>query len=149
MLHSLWTLPGPGIEPVSPALAGRFLPTAPPGKACLVEYIRSVHLAGDTGGFPHSSVGKSSALLMQETRVRFLVQEDPPEKGNGNPLQSSCLEKPMDRGAWWSPVHGFARVGHDLATKPPPPEVDCCWNSFCLNCLRVSPLGHFPLRVHL
>ena len=27
----------------------------------------------------------------------------------------------MDRGAWWATVHGVARVGHDLATKPPPP----------------------------
>ena len=25
----------------------------------------------------------------------------------------------MDRGAWWALVHGVARVGHDLATKPP------------------------------
>ena len=40
---------------------------------------------------------------------------------NGNPLQYSCLEKPMDRGAWQATVHGVARVGHDLVTKPPPP----------------------------
>ena len=26
----------------------------------------------------------------------------------------------MDRGAWWATVHGVARVGHDLATTPPP-----------------------------
>ena len=32
LLHSMWDLPGPGLEPVSPALAGRFLTTAPPGK---------------------------------------------------------------------------------------------------------------------
>ena len=30
---------------------------------------------------------------------------------------------PMDRGAWQATVHGVARVGHDLATKPPPPSV--------------------------
>ena len=29
----------------------------------------------------------------------------------------------MDRGAWQAMVHGVARVGHDLATKPPPPTV--------------------------
>ena len=40
--------------------------------------------------------------------------------GNGNPLQYSCLENPMDRGAWQATVHGVVRVGHDLATKPPP-----------------------------
>ena len=33
LLHGMWDLPGPGIEPVSPALAGRFLTTAPPGKS--------------------------------------------------------------------------------------------------------------------
>ena len=43
-----------------------------------------------------------------------------PGEGNENPSQYSCLENPMDRGAWWATVHGFARVGHDLATKPPP-----------------------------
>ena len=30
-------------------------------------------------------------------------------EGNGNPLQYSCLEKPMDGGAWWAAVHGVAR----------------------------------------
>ena len=39
----------------------------------------------------------------------------------GIELQYSCLENPMDRGAWWSTVPEVARVGHDLATKPPPP----------------------------
>ena len=32
MLQGMWDLPGPGLEPVSPTLAGRFLTTAPPGK---------------------------------------------------------------------------------------------------------------------
>ena len=32
-LHGMWNLPGSGIEPVSPALAGRFSPTVPPGKS--------------------------------------------------------------------------------------------------------------------
>ena len=38
-------------------------------------------------------------------------------EGNGTPLQCSCLENPMDRGAWWAAVHGVARVGHDWATS--------------------------------
>ena len=29
-----------------------------------------------------------------------------PGEGNGNPLQYSCLENPMDRGVWWATVHG-------------------------------------------
>ena len=30
-------------------------------------------------------------------------------EGNGTPLQYSCLENPMDRGAWWATVHGVAK----------------------------------------
>ena len=33
-----------------------------------------------------------------------------PGKGNGNPLQYSCLENPMDRGAWWAIVHRVAET---------------------------------------
>ena len=43
-----------------------------------------------------------------------------PGKGNGNPLQYSCLENPMDRRAWRATVQGVARVRHDLLTKPYP-----------------------------
>ena len=32
-----------------------------------------------------------------------------PGEGNGNPLQYSCLENPMDRAAWWATVHGVAK----------------------------------------
>ena len=32
-----------------------------------------------------------------------------PGEGNGSPLQYSCLENPMDRGAWWATVHGVAK----------------------------------------
>ena len=31
------------------------------------------------------------------------------EEGNGTPLQYSCLENPMDGGAWWAAVHGVAK----------------------------------------
>ena len=41
------------------------------------------------------------------------------EERNGNPVQYSCLENPMDRGAWRSTVHGVTKEldTHDLATK--------------------------------
>jgi len=32
-----------------------------------------------------------------------------PGEGNGNPLQYSCLENPMDRGAWWAMVHRVSK----------------------------------------
>ena len=56
-------------------------------------------------------------------------------EGNGNPLQCSCLENPVDRGAWRAMVHGVARVGHDLATKPPPLPPPCMLSKYM-----------FPLR---
>ena len=46
---------------------------------------------------------------MWETWVRSLGQEDSPGEGNGNPLQYSCLENPMDRKDWWATVHGVAK----------------------------------------
>jgi len=45
-----------------------------------------------------------------------------PESGNGSALQYSCLENSMDREAWQATGHGIARVGNNLATKPPPPQ---------------------------
>ena len=38
LLHGMWDLPGPGLEPVSPALAGGFLTTAPPGKSHNIHF---------------------------------------------------------------------------------------------------------------
>ena len=46
---------------------------------------------------------------MQETWLRSLGREDPLEKEMANPLRYSCLENPMDRGAWWATVHGVAK----------------------------------------
>ena len=40
-----------------------------------------------------------------------------PRKGRGNLLQYSCLENPMDRGAWWAMAMGLQRVGHNLVTE--------------------------------
>ena len=39
----------------------------------------------------------------------ILVWEDPLEKGTSTPLQYSCLENPMGRGAWQAAVHGVAK----------------------------------------
>ena len=67
---------------------------------------------------PHDSVGKESAPNAGGPGSIPGSGRSPGE-GNGNPLQYSCLENPTDRGAWWAMIHGVARVGHDLETKPP------------------------------
>ena len=43
----------------------------------------------------------------------ILGSRSSPGEGNGNPLQYSCLENPMDRGVWGATVHGSKRVGHN------------------------------------
>ena len=51
--------------------------------------------------------------------------------GGGNPLQYSCLENPMDRGAWQATVHRVTSIRHDLATKPLPPLSSQCLPKNC------------------
>ena len=43
---------------------------------------------------------------MQETQVQSLGQARSPGEGNGNPLQYSCLQNPIDGGAWKATDHG-------------------------------------------
>ena len=61
--------------------------------------------------------GKESACHAGDTSLIAGSGRSPGER-NGNPLQYSCLENPVDRGAWWATVHGIARDRHDLVTKP-------------------------------
>ena len=56
------------------------------------------------------SVGKESPCQCRRHRDLDSIPGlgKSPEGGHGNPLQYSCLENPMDRGAWWAIVHGAA-----------------------------------------
>ena len=56
-------------------------------------------------GFPGGSVGKESAFNAGDLGLIPGWKRSPGE-GNGHPLPYSCLENPMDRGAWWATVHG-------------------------------------------
>ena len=63
-------------------------------------------------GFPQSgSSSKQSACNAGDTGNTGLIPGwgRSPRGGNGNPLQYSCLENPMDRGPWQAIVHGFAK----------------------------------------
>ena len=46
--------------------------------------------------------------VVKETQFQSLGWEDSLREENGYPLQYSCLENPLDRGAWWVTVHGVA-----------------------------------------
>ena len=57
---------------------------------------------------PCSSDGKESACNAGDLGSIPGLGKSPGE-GNGNSLQHSCLENPMDRGAWWATVHGVTK----------------------------------------
>ena len=59
-------------------------------------------------GFPGGSEGKVTAYSVGDMGLIPGLGRSPRE-GNGNPLQYSCLEKSMDRGAWWATVHGVTK----------------------------------------
>ena len=56
-------------------------------------------------GFPGGSDSKESAHNEEDPSSIPGLGRSPGE-GNGYPFQFSCLENPMDRGAWWATVHG-------------------------------------------
>ena len=65
-------------------------------------------------GFPDAQMVKNLPA-MQETWVGSLGREESPGEGNGNPLQYSCLENSMDRGAWQSNMtERISRAEHFL-----------------------------------
>ena len=62
--------------------------------------------------FPGGTVVKNLPATARDTRDSVSIPglESFPGVGNGNPLQYSCLETSMDRGAWWATVHGVAKI---------------------------------------
>ena len=92
----------------------------------------------------HSSILFGASLVAQLVKKSACNARDlgsipgsgrSPGGGHGSPLQHSCLENPMDRGAWRATVHEVARVGYDLATKPPPlPFTSCRILGKSINC---------------
>ena len=48
------------------------------------------------------------ACLLFICNLSLLLNKPAPGESNGTPLQYSCLENPMDGGAWWAAVHGVA-----------------------------------------
>ena len=62
-------------------------------------------------GFPGSASAKESASNIGDLRDVGSIPglERSPGERNGNPLQCSCLDNPLDRGAWWATVHRIAK----------------------------------------
>ena len=71
----------------------------------------------DRTDFPGASVVRNPPAKAGDARDKGLIPGSgrSPGEGNGNPLQYSCLENPMDRGAWWATVHGVMKSGTGLS----------------------------------
>ena len=69
-------------------------------------------------GFPGGSMVKNLPANAGDTGNEGLIPGlgKSPGEGNGNPLQYSCLENPMDRGAWQAAVHGVEKSRSRLST---------------------------------
>ena len=85
-------------------------------KACVsllrcLQYVSYLML-----GFPGGSDGKESACNEGDLGSILELGRSPGE-GNGTPLQYSCLENTMERGAWWLQSMGLQRVGHDWGSN--------------------------------
>ena len=68
-------------------------------------------------GFPGVSDGKESACNAEDRADAGLIPESgrSPGEETGYPLQYSCLENSLDRGAWWAIVHGVAKSQTQLS----------------------------------
>ena len=80
---------------------GSYLGRCPGGLTCLVGSSKGSSLVSVSDGKESACSAKDSGLIPGSGRS--------PGEGNGNPLQYSCLENPVDRGAWWATVHGVAK----------------------------------------
>ena len=89
-------------------IKGRFFTTEPSGKLILV-FLCLISLSKNSS--QEVLVVKNSLADSGVVRDVDLIPGSGrcPGGGSGNPLQNSCLENPMDRGAWWTAVHGVTK----------------------------------------
>ena len=83
----------------------------------LINYTWNIHIM-QLLGFPGGSVVENPPARAEGTGLIPGSGRSPGDR-NGNPLQYSCLENLMDKGAWWpTAAHGVTkRAGQDLANK--------------------------------
>ena len=77
-------------------------------KVRFIIYTPQIYFSSNVFNCPHGSDGTESTCNVGDPGSIPGLERSPGE-GNDNPLQYSCLENPMDRGAWWATVHGVAK----------------------------------------
>ena len=73
----------------------------------LPKYLLRTHYVWS--GLPRWLTGKESAWRCKRHRFNLSGQEESPGGGNDNPLQDSCVQNSMDRGAWWATAHRITK----------------------------------------
>ena len=101
-----------------------------------------VHVHNTHWGFPGGSEGKESACSVGDLGLNPGSGRSP-GKGNGNPLQYSCLENSVDGGAWWATVYGVAESSCSAASFIPPIVSLCISFSPLFHLLSSLPLSPF------
>ena len=124
-----WRLQGSSIPCILP-LVVTWIPRLWPYPSDLCLCGHSATISPFPSSFPGGSDGNESTHNARDPGSVPGSGRSPGE-GNCNPLQYSCLGNPKDSGDWWSPVHGAARVGHDLVSRD-------------AHHLLASPLSLFP-----
>ena len=83
--------------------------------AIFLFFVMMVGVKGSPGGASKEHVVKNTPANAGDVRDSGSIPGSgrSPRGGHGNPLQYSCLENPMDRGAWWVTVRGVTRVRKD------------------------------------
>ena len=81
---------------------------------CLASFVyltRKTYLLYSLGSFLGGAVVKNPPANAGDARDMGLIPGSGRSPGgrNGNPVQYTCLENPMDRGGWWGAVHGVAK----------------------------------------
>ena len=79
--------------------------------------------------------------MIQETCVSIPGSGRSPGEGNGNPLHYSCLENPVDRRAWWTTVHGVAKIQTRLSNWHFPNTCNW-WYSQRMQWLWIANIDH-------
>ena len=83
-----------------------------------MHIFKTGNLQGISQGFPGGACGKEPPVYSRDLRDTGSISgsKRAPGEGHGNPLQYSCLENPMGRGASWATAHRVAESGTAEAT---------------------------------
>ena len=106
-----WSPPSSSVHRILQARILEWLPSPSPGDLLTQEsnphFLRLLHWQEDSSPLRHLG----SPCVHGDSWVRRSPGEGYGNlgEGHGNPLQYSCLENPMDRGAWWATVHGVTK----------------------------------------